>query len=348
MRKCCHRGLDVCAGSREQQLVVLAAVERQLEPVVWVRVPQEVVCGDAAGFHDCANTAGLAHLGEIVHKAVADVHRGLHAAADQRVAGVKPGNGPVEGRQQVEPGLVLRQSTLEERLEAAGRAAEWACDSDAVTGLGRPARERWIACRASHGHGHEVDRRAHDVTPGYAAAVGAAGGEHSPVQLTHVLHRGVESQPKRHQCVEGASAHRGDVAEVDRQGLPAQVLPGREVVAEVHAFNERVGGGKLGGLRRAPRGRVVAYAEQQPEVVIAGILLTLADQFLNRPDEAELANVTYHRSPHYIVTLSGQQVKCAILGAEAGGVEHRESGRSIRHTQQPRGAVRGIGRRRRP
>jgi hypothetical protein len=81
---------------------------------------------------DGTNPTAVAHLGEISHQAVTDVHRGLYTTLNQHLACLDPGNGAVVGLEQMVTLRSVLFGTLQEKLKSARSTAQGAGDGDHV------------------------------------------------------------------------------------------------------------------------------------------------------------------------------------------------------------------------
>ena len=86
---------------------------------------------------------------------------------------------------------------------------------------------------------------------------------HPLVKRGHVRHFRRRRQGQGYQSVAGYAAHRGDIAEVDRQRFPAQVLPGGRLQGKMDVLHHGVDGGKLDGIGAFPGGGIVADADKE-------------------------------------------------------------------------------------
>ena len=151
--------------------------------------------------------------------------------------------------------------TLEAVLEdvaAGGRAAQRACDDEHVTGTSARTARHALA-RAKGGHGEEPGRSARGVSPDdrHTRLV------QTLVELDHLLDLRIRGRAEADEQSLRLGPHRGEVAQVDRRGLVAEVAEGRPVEAEMDPLGEHVHGRHASSVEDRPL-RVLARRQAAP------------------------------------------------------------------------------------
>ena len=276
----------------------------------------------AVNLSDVAAMGGAPHLALVtlmlpddfrVEDAVA-LYRGLKEAAD--AFGVTIGGGDVVrapvlaesdaglgalvGGAQQAARLRPKGGALAPEAQAGGGIAKRTADGDDVAEAGGAARhdprvaEAGVYGPAGEGDGRGEDGRADEVAAGEDDAEGAGRLLEAAVEGEDVLDAEVVGQEEGDEGEVGLAAHRGDVAEVDGEGFPADVLPGGAAGQEVDAGDERVGGPDEGALAPLADGGVVAEADEQagltPSAPTRSRWVVDAELVGEAADEAELAD----------------------------------------------------------
>ncbi len=272
--------LQLLRADREEQLVVLASVQREGERRRR-RAPARARAalgstGTAEASIDRPDSAAGADLDEVERQAVREVHpRPREAALGDRAGererrarvelGAKAGQDrggrglrPHPGGEQLR--LLVEARALGEEAYALGRGPERPRHHDAITRPGAGAQQE--PPRVAE------QRDVHDDRLAAARHVAADEGhpglrrplQQAVVERVHPAQRDVGRQAEAHRCVARDAAHRGHVREVDGQRLAAEESRRGRVAVEVDALDQAVRGdeGEGGGL---DGGRVVAEAD---------------------------------------------------------------------------------------
>ena len=183
---------------------------------------------------------------------------------------------------------------------------------------------------ADHRDGDEQGGRAHDVAAHYLAPVDVAGVEHPLVQIGHRLHVEVWVEPQAYDGEPWLAAHGRNVAQVDREGLPANLSPGGQVRPEVDALDHRVRSQHPRSRAAPPYGGVVAHRADECEPVLFAPFRSRAGPLRDGPrDHVDGAGLAYIRKAHDGVNYMGsgpspstfagptQRVQCSGLGLPA-------------------------------
>ena len=177
-------------GGGEQQRIILAAVQGEIQPVVGECLPQGGRRRNIVDIDDGGHPAGGAQLAQVVGQPVADVHsrnvrRKISRSRQSSRGGTgTPGGGrgqPLAGgdvrlRAAMAPdqlgrrgvgggngiGIGRRRRGLRQQCsQPAGGTAHGPADGNLMPRLGRRARQGPVSGESGEGHGDETDRRAH-------------------------------------------------------------------------------------------------------------------------------------------------------------------------------------------
>ena len=127
-----------------------------------------------------------------------------------------------------------------ERREAGCRAAQTASHRDGISRECHRAEPRRPRVLAEERHAdHPTPARGRGVAADDGDAMRSGGVSHARVEGVHVLRLGRGGEGEGDQRPSRIAAHRGDVGEVDGEGLPADIVEGRRRSAEVHVLHDR-------------------------------------------------------------------------------------------------------------
>ena len=178
-----------------------------------------------------------------------------------------------------------------ERGEAGRRAAETACHRDGISRARHRAEPRRPRVLAEERHAdHPTPARGRGVPTDDGDAMRSRGVPHARVEGVHVLRLGRRGECEGDQRPSRIAAHRGDVGEIDGEGLPADVVESGRRSAEVHVLHDQVGRREQDGItRHVQHGGIVADPGPDARSERAAGLAQPADQ----SELAELLDPTH-------------------------------------------------------
>ena len=247
--------------------------------------------------------------------------RGLRCAQviSSRASGLMVPRAPAPGS----PSSAARPAA--ERAETAGHR-------DGISRARHRAEPRRPRVLAEERHAdHPTPARGRGVPTDDGDAMRSRGVPHARVEGVHVLRLGRGGECEGDQRPSRIAAHRGDVGEIDGQGLPADVVEGGRRSAEVHVLHDEVGRREQDGItRHVQHGGIVADPGPDPCSERAAGLAQPADQ----SELAELLDPT-HRG--HSSTARARPRRTSATAADSEGRSRPSCGAGWHHAPQDAG-----------